>query len=113
VVPPQRRQRLTGTQAARRGPPQRQLGPEEPALSLALIGGLGLRRDAAATVDVGGGASILAPRLLELGFADVTVVDISARALARARERPRRRPTGSLERDLSVWRPERRYPLLA
>lgn len=36
-------------------------------------------------IDVGGGASPLAARLVECGFADVTVLDVSARALETAR----------------------------
>jgi rhodanese-related sulfurtransferase/SAM-dependent methyltransferase len=39
----------------------------------------------AAIVDVGGGASRLAAELVDAGFGDVTVADISAEALARAR----------------------------
>ena len=38
-------------------------------------------------VDVGAGASILVDRLLDVGFHDLTVVDISARALATVRDR--------------------------
>jgi ubiquinone/menaquinone biosynthesis C-methylase UbiE len=37
-------------------------------------------------VDVGGGASGLARELLALGHSDITVIDISSRALERARE---------------------------
>ena len=36
-------------------------------------------------IDVGGGASVLASELLDMGYADVTVLDISAAALAAAR----------------------------
>jgi SAM-dependent methyltransferase len=42
---------------------------------------------AAPIVDVGGGASPLVGQLLERGYEDVTVVDISERALERARRR--------------------------
>jgi SAM-dependent methyltransferase len=54
-----------------------------PESSLRLIEALELD-PAAAIVDVGGGASRLAARLLDRGFADLTVTDISAAALARA-----------------------------
>lgn len=57
---------------------------EEPALSLALI-----REFVPASgriIDVGGGSSILASRLIDAGH-DVTVVDISASALDRAKQR--------------------------
>ena len=38
-------------------------------------------------IDIGGGDSYFAERLLEAGFTDITVVDISAAALERAKER--------------------------
>jgi ubiquinone/menaquinone biosynthesis C-methylase UbiE len=38
-------------------------------------------------VDVGGGASLLVDRLLDQGFTNLTVTDVSARALSLARER--------------------------
>jgi rhodanese-related sulfurtransferase len=54
-----------------------------PSLSIELIGEAGLDR-AAAIVDVGGGASGLARSLLDSGFADVTVADLSGEALGHA-----------------------------
>ena len=56
-----------------------------PSASLAAIDGLGLPLDAP-IIDVGGGASRLAEELLRRGHTDITVADISARALERARE---------------------------
>ena len=56
-----------------------------PDRSLALIERAGVAKDAA-ILDVGGGASRLAGALLERGFSDVSVLDISERALAKARE---------------------------
>ena len=38
-------------------------------------------------IDIGGGASRLVDRLLELGYTDVTVLDVAAAALRNARER--------------------------
>jgi SAM-dependent methyltransferase len=55
-----------------------------PEISLALIAQARLPPDAA-IVDVGGGTSTLAARLLEAGYRDITVADISATALARSR----------------------------
>lgn len=55
-----------------------------PRASLELIEEAGVDRDAA-VVDVGGGESRLAGELLARGYADVTVADISATALAEAR----------------------------
>jgi hypothetical protein len=51
-----------------------------PDTSLGLIAKLGLRREEA-IIDVGGGASSLVDHLLDLGFSDVTVLDISTAAL--------------------------------
>lgn len=56
-----------------------------PTSSLAMIEAAGLPCEAP-IVDVGGGASRLAEELLRRGHTDVTVVDISAEALGRARE---------------------------
>jgi rhodanese-related sulfurtransferase len=57
----------------------------EPEHSLRLIESAGIPRDAP-ILDAGGGTSALAMRLVGLGYTDVTVADISAPALARARE---------------------------
>jgi len=57
----------------------------DPALSLRLIDQAGLRRDAA-IVDVGGGRSPLAGRLVEQGFTNVAVLDIAEEALAQAHQ---------------------------
>lgn len=54
--------------------------------SLALLGQGGLSQ-ASRVIDVGGGASTLVDDLLALGLRDVTVLDLSSRALAVARER--------------------------
>ena len=56
-----------------------------PTSSLAMIDRLELPRDAP-IVDVGGGASTLAAELLGRGYSDITVADISAASLERARE---------------------------
>lgn len=55
-----------------------------PQVSLAMIEASGVGLDAA-IVDVGGGTSALAAELVSSGYSDVTVVDISLAALARAR----------------------------
>jgi SAM-dependent methyltransferase len=56
-----------------------------PQRSLALIGSAQLDKDAA-IIDVGGGTSSLAVELVSAGYKDVTVADISARAIEQARE---------------------------
>lgn len=57
-----------------------------PELSLALIAATGVGKSAR-IIDIGGGASVLVDRLLDGGFTQVTVLDISAAALARAKQR--------------------------
>ena len=59
---------------------------ENPARSLILIGETGVPSDAS-IIDVGGGAGRLVDRLLELGYARLTVLDIAAAALTHAQER--------------------------
>ena len=54
--------------------------------SLRFIDGAGLAKDAA-IVDVGGGSSTLVDDLLDRGFTNLTVLDLSANALARSRAR--------------------------
>jgi hypothetical protein len=68
----------------------------EPVLehSLALIAEAQLDRNAA-ILDVGGGASTLASDLLRGGYTDITVADISATSMARARSNAGRPPSGS------------------
>jgi SAM-dependent methyltransferase len=58
----------------------------EPKLSLELIANTGIPRDAA-IIDVGGGASVLVDRLYHAGYRNLTVLDISARALEVAQKR--------------------------
>ena len=54
--------------------------------SLELIGSADLGSDAA-IIDVGGGASTLVDDLLDRGFSNLTVLDISSAALDRTKER--------------------------
>jgi len=58
----------------------------EPDLSLALIDKAALSADAP-IIDVGGGASVLVDRLCERGYSNVSVLDVSAAALAHSRKR--------------------------
>lgn len=66
---------------------------------------------AAAVVDVGAGASTLADGLLDRGFTDVTVLDVSAEALecTRARLAGRHPTITAVVADLLLWQPERHY----
>jgi len=83
-----------------------------PRRSLELIQAAGLP-PGSALLDVGGGASTLADHLLEMGFTDVTVLDIAETALARARARMGSAATRVqwISADVTAWEPTRRYDL--
>jgi trans-aconitate methyltransferase len=83
-----------------------------PAPSLDLIAGSGLAPDDA-IIDVGGGASLLVDCLLDAGYRDVTVLDIAASALGRARARlgDRAEKVAWLVCDVTAFRPEKEYAL--
>jgi SAM-dependent methyltransferase len=82
-----------------------------PSVSLELVAELGIP-PATAVVDVGGGASGLARSLVERGFSDVSVLDVSSTALDAARQGLGDRPgVHWLQHDLLTWEPQRRYGL--
>lgn len=58
----------------------------KPIISLELIAALGLEKSAA-IIDVGGGDSLLVDFLLAEGYSNITVLDISEKAIAKAKER--------------------------
>lgn len=84
----------------------------EPRMSLELVDTLPLD-PARPAVDIGGGASRLARRLLDRGWRDVTVLDVSATALeaARAQNPDAEARITWLERDVLTWTPDRTYGL--
>jgi trans-aconitate methyltransferase len=83
---------------------------DTPDLSLRLIDRSGIAPDAP-FIDVGGGASRLVDRLLERGFTDVTVLDLSSRALDNAKSRlgDAASKAGWVVADVSAWRNDRTY----
>lgn len=82
-----------------------------PAISLELVGALGIDTDTA-VLDVGAGGSFFADELVRRGFEDITVLDLSATALEAARARlPTDAPVRHLQADLLVWEPDRAYGL--
>lgn len=62
-------------------------------------------------IDIGAGASRLVDALLEEGFGPLTVLDLSAAALAVSRQRlgPKADDVAWIEADITVWQPERGY----
>lgn len=97
---------------ARRDPAEASWFQAEPTASLRLIGSAGLAKSAP-LVDVGGGASRLVDCLLECGYSDLTVLDISARALEHAHLRLGSRAAAVRWRvaDVTGFEPDRRYAL--
>jgi SAM-dependent methyltransferase len=84
----------------------------DPQLSLALIQSTGITPEAA-LIDVGGGASLLVDRLLDSGYRNVSVLDLSAKALAYAQQRldeMSRRATW-IEADITAFAPSVDYDL--
>lgn len=78
-------------------------------ISVELIRSLKLPHDAP-IIDVGGGASTLAHELAKLGYSDVTVLDVSEKALQHVAGRSGD-AVALLHADLMGWRPEREYTL--
>jgi len=79
--------------------------------SLRFIEESGIPKDAA-IIDVGGGASTLVDDLLARGYSNLTVLDISRKAIARAKDRlgPRAASVTWIEADITVVDlPEHRY----
>jgi SAM-dependent methyltransferase len=83
----------------------------QPETSLEVIAGLGVGLDAA-VIDVGGGASFLADRLVERGYTDLTVLDVAMTVLEWNRRRlPADSPVTLLRQDVLTWQPARLYDL--
>ena len=85
---------------------------ETPGPSLELIKLVGATRRSA-IVDIGGGASRLAERLVSDGYQDLTVLDLSASALAAARQRmdPSSNQVVWIAADVTRWEPSRTYDI--
>ena len=85
---------------------------QSPAPSLDLIVQAGAVRNSA-IIDIGGGASRLVDHLVERGFEDVTVLDLSDAALTAAKARlgaPADRVQW-LVADATIWEPAKRYDI--
>lgn len=83
-----------------------------PEVPLRLIGASGIGPEAA-IIDIGGGASTLIDHLLDAGFEDLTVLDISDRAFAQSRARlgDRAGCVNWIVADVTAFKPGRRYAL--
>jgi SAM-dependent methyltransferase len=85
---------------------------QRPDISLELIAASGVDKDAG-IIDVGGGASVLVDHLLELGYTNLAVLDLSAAALSVSRSRVGARAAAVewFEADVTSFEPPRRYAL--
>ncbi len=85
---------------------------ETPALSLELIELAGAVQNSG-IIDIGGGASRLADGLVAKGYEDVTVLDLSAAALAAARSRmgDKAGRVTWIAADVTTWEPSRSYDI--
>jgi SAM-dependent methyltransferase len=83
-----------------------------PDVSLELIAASGIAKDAG-IIDVGGGASLLVDNLLNLGYSNVAVLDISGAALDTSRTRLGARAVAVewFEADVTTFEPPHRYAL--
>jgi len=83
---------------------------DTPAVSLDFINSFDIPRDAA-IIDIGGGESRLVDYLLDQGYTDITVLDISEAALERAKQRLGDKAAGVtwLVQDITAFRPSRKY----
>ena len=83
---------------------------EKPSLSLSIIQALELPKDAP-IIDVGGGESHLVDHLLALGYTDISVLDVSAEALARSKQRlgEQSKKIEWIVADITAFQPKRDY----
>jgi ubiquinone/menaquinone biosynthesis C-methylase UbiE len=85
---------------------------ESPAPSLELMARVGAA-PASAIIDIGGGASRLVDKLVENGFEDLTVLDLSAAALTATRTRlgDHAADVQWTVADVTTWEPSRAYDI--
>lgn len=85
---------------------------EVPETSLRLINSFGLDKTAR-IIDIGGGESKLVDYLLDQGYENISVLDISANALARAKKRlgEKAEKVTWIEADITVFEPKEKYDI--
>ena len=85
---------------------------EAPSISLELIQAAGVS-EASSIIDIGGGASRLVDKLVDLGHRNVTVLDLSEAALAmsRARMGDKALLVDWIVADVTIWEPTAKFDL--
>jgi 2-polyprenyl-3-methyl-5-hydroxy-6-metoxy-1,4-benzoquinol methylase len=83
-----------------------------PQVSLELIARSGISKEMA-IIDIGGGDSLLTDHLLDMDYSDLTVLDISEKAIERARKRLGQRAAKVkwIVSDITEFTPTRKYDL--
>ncbi len=83
---------------------------QDPATSFEFISRCGAGSDDA-VIDIGAGESRLAERLLDAGYRNLTVLDISAEAITHIRKRlvERGKAVEFIVADILEWKPQRKY----
>ncbi|MBT6953784.1 MAG: class I SAM-dependent methyltransferase [Flavobacteriaceae bacterium] len=83
-----------------------------PTISMELIQSFKLSKSSS-IIDVGGGDSLLVDALLEKGYTNITVLDISEKALLRAQARlgERAKKINWIVSDINVFKPHKNYDL--
>jgi 2-polyprenyl-3-methyl-5-hydroxy-6-metoxy-1,4-benzoquinol methylase len=83
---------------------------ERPTISLELIGAVGAK-PSSAIIDIGGGASRLVDALVEKGYRDLTVLDLSESAVSIAKKRLGQRAATVkwIVADVTQWQPPAAY----
>lgn len=97
---------------ASKGPEQCSWYQVRPDISLALISSSGIRPDAS-VIDVGGGVSTLTDALLQQNFSRITVLDIAASAMVRAKRRlgDQAKRVRWVEADITTFQTTERFSL--
>lgn len=93
-----------------KGPKEVSWYQENPEISLKLIHETGMPLTAP-LIDIGGGDSMLVDQLLDKGYTDVTVLDVSAAAIEKAKNRlgERAEKVKWIVTDVAAFRPSRNY----
>jgi SAM-dependent methyltransferase len=109
-MPPESRQAHWEDVYTRKGENEVSWFQESPAPSLELIAQIGAT-PASAIIDIGGGASRLVDNLVDRGFEDVTVLDLSETALGAAKTRlgSRAAQVHWIVADATLWEPLQAY----
>ncbi|MGE0032079.1 MAG: trans-aconitate 2-methyltransferase [Steroidobacteraceae bacterium] len=83
-----------------------------PDVSLEMIAATGMAKDAG-LIDVGGGTAVLVDHLLDLGYSNLAVLDVSGAALSASRSRLGTRAAAVewFEADVTTFQPPHRYAL--